>query len=55
MNIFENKQYQEDLKSISSIELPWEKLYNRSILISGASGLMKIGRASCRERVYPLV
>lgn len=40
MNIFENKQYQEDLKSISSIELPWEKLYNRSILISGASGLI---------------
>jgi UDP-glucuronate decarboxylase len=40
MNVFENKQYQEDLALISAIELPWEKLYNRSILISGASGLI---------------
>lgn len=43
MHILENKQYLEDIEYISSLNLPWEKLQNNSILISGASGLI----ASC--------
>lgn len=40
MNIFENKQYKDDLSFISKLNLPWEKLQNKSILLSGATGLI---------------
>ena len=39
-NIIENEKYLEDLNYISSLELPWEKLRNRSILISGTTGMI---------------
>lgn len=40
MKIFENKLFQEDVIYVAGLELPWEKLHNRSVLISGASGLI---------------
>jgi UDP-glucuronate decarboxylase len=40
MKIYENKDYQADLKYVAEIALPWEKLKNNSILISGATGLI---------------
>lgn len=40
MKVYENEWYQEDVHNIASLELPWEKLQNRSILISGATGLV---------------
>lgn len=40
MQIYENKLYQEDVKYIASLNLPWEKLNNKAVLISGASGLI---------------
>lgn len=38
MKIFENYSYIEDIKYISSLSLPWEKLTNKTIMISGATG-----------------
>lgn len=40
MRLLENKQYLEDLQTVSSLPLPWEKLEGRSILISGATGMI---------------
>lgn len=40
MKIFENLSYQEDVRYASELPLPWDKLKNKSILISGASGLV---------------
>lgn len=40
MNIFENPLYISDIDYVASLELPWEKLSNSSILISGATGLI---------------
>lgn len=40
MKLLDNKDYQEDLSKITEINLPWEKLKNKSILISGATGMI---------------
>lgn len=32
--------YQDDIKTVAALSLPWEKLYNSNILITGASGLI---------------
>lgn len=39
---FTNKIVQQDLKEISSLELPWEKLNEKSILVTGANGMLAI-------------
>ena len=43
MNFLEHDLYKEDIAYVAGLELPWEKLQNKFILISGASGLI----ASC--------
>lgn len=40
MQVYQSKLYQEDVKYIASLNIPWEKLNNKAILISGASGLI---------------
>lgn len=40
MNLYENELYKEDLDYVAGLELPWDKLKNKSILISGATGLV---------------
>lgn len=40
MKVYENKEYMEDVSYIADLDLPWEKLQNKSILISGATGLV---------------
>lgn len=40
MHIYENNQYIEDVVYVANLELPWERLKDSSILISGASGMM---------------
>jgi nucleoside-diphosphate-sugar epimerase len=40
MKIYENPLYQEDVKNVACIDLPWDKLQDSSVLISGASGLL---------------
>lgn len=43
MNFIGNSLYKEDIKYVSELDLPWDKLQGKSVLISGASGLI----ASC--------
>ena len=40
MKVYENEQYLSDVKYVAGLELPWEKLQNRSVMISGATGLV---------------
>ena len=40
MNLYHNNLYVEDVRYVASLALPWEKLKNRSIMISGATGLV---------------
>ena len=40
VNLCKNDLYMEDIKYVAGLDLPWDKLYNKSILISGATGLV---------------
>ena len=40
MFLYENDLYMEDVKFVAGIDLPWEKLHNKSIMLSGATGLI---------------
>ncbi len=40
MKVYENAIYQKDVEYVASIDLPWEKMNNKSIMISGATGLI---------------
>jgi len=43
MNVLNNSLYNHDIKWIIESELPWEKLENKTVLITGATGMI----ASC--------
>ena len=36
----EHKIYADDIKRVANLPLPWEKLQEKSVLITGASGLI---------------
>lgn len=40
MNIIDNPLYKEDIKNVLNRKLPWQKLKNSSVLITGATGFM---------------
>lgn len=40
MQVYENNEYLQDVQQVAELELPWEKLEAKSILISGATGLV---------------
>ncbi|WP_173474962.1 NAD-dependent epimerase/dehydratase family protein [Fibrobacter succinogenes] len=40
MSLYSNKHYLEDVHSVVVLNLPWIKLQNKSILISGATGMI---------------
>ncbi len=40
MSLYANKLYLDDVKNASILPLPWEKLQNKSVLLSGATGLL---------------
>ena len=40
MNLYENNLYLEDIEYVCNLNLPWEKLQGKKILISGATGLV---------------
>lgn len=40
MKVFENKQYMEDVAYVAGLDLSWEKLRDRSVMLSGATGLV---------------
>lgn len=43
MKAIENELYVEDIQYVAGLDMPWEKFQDKSVLISGASGLI----ASC--------
>ena len=40
MTLYENELYLEDVRNVASLNLPWEKLENKSIMLSGATGMI---------------
>lgn len=40
MNVYDNFLYLEDVNYVADLNLPWKKLNNKSIMISGATGLI---------------
>ncbi len=40
MSIYDNKEYMDDIYAVMSFLLPWEKLHNKSLMLSGATGLI---------------
>ena len=40
MNLYDSKLYMEDVRYVAGLDLPWEELRNKSILLSGATGLL---------------
>ena len=40
MELYNNRYYIEDIYYISNLALPWEKLHNKNIMLSGATGLI---------------
>lgn len=40
MNLYDNVDYQEDIQSVMEINFPWNKLNDKSIMISGATGMI---------------
>ncbi len=40
MSLYDNKQYMEDVRRVTHLDLPWEKLQNKNIMLSGATGLI---------------
>ena len=40
MSLYDNRLYNEDLLSASSLRLPWEKLSGKSIMLTGATGMI---------------
>lgn len=40
MNLYQNELYMEDVRCVVKLNLPWEKLHNKSIMLSGATGLI---------------
>lgn len=40
MNLYQNYQYIEDVRKVASLDLPWERLNGKSVMLSGATGLL---------------
>ena len=40
MTLYDNPLYLDDVNMVSQLDLPWDKLQGKSVLISGATGLV---------------
>ena len=40
MKIYDNNDYMDDINVVANLKLDWEKIHNKSIMISGATGLI---------------
>lgn len=40
MSLYDHREYMEDVRSIANLDLPWEKLRGKSLMLSGATGLI---------------
>ncbi len=39
MRLYDSKTYNEDLRYIANLDLPWEKLKDASMLLTGSTGM----------------
>ena len=40
MNLYRNREYIEDVKAVAGLGFPWEKMAGKSVMLSGATGLL---------------
>jgi UDP-glucuronate decarboxylase len=40
MNLYSNANYIEDIRTVAGLKLPWEKLQDKRVMLSGATGLI---------------
>lgn len=40
MHLLDHKLYKEDIRTVSALELPWERLEGKTIVVSGATGMV---------------
>lgn len=40
MNILKNEKYQTDIMYVSELDISWERMNNKSIIITGATGMI---------------
>ena len=40
MSLYDNPQYMDDINYVSQLDLPWDKLKNKTTMLSGATGLI---------------
>lgn len=40
MSLYANDKYNEDIQYVTGLDIPWEKLKNKSLMLSGATGLI---------------
>ena len=40
MELIENKKYQDSLQNIINMNLPWDRFYGKTMMVSGATGLI---------------
>ena len=40
MTLYDNSMYLDDVNMVAMLDLPWDKLQGKSVLISGATGLV---------------
>lgn len=40
MELYKNQLYMEDVYSVAQLDLPWEKLHGKSLMLSGATGML---------------
>lgn len=40
MSLYDNAQYMDDINYVAQLNLPWDKLKNKTIMLSGATGLI---------------
>ena len=40
MDLYSNQLYLEDVDYITNLNIPWEKLHHKTIMLSGATGLI---------------
>ncbi len=40
MSLYDNKEYMDDVRCVAGLQLPWGKLQNKSVMLSGATGLI---------------
>lgn len=40
MNLYQNRLYMDDIEHVEALSLPWEKLQDKTVMLSGATGLL---------------